>query len=85
MIVTYKKGEIISPDLLVITDVRMTVLARRNLRQSLVKLSSSSEKYCSVKIIPVNTFNPNSLVHRVFFLLLYLVFLKSRLNNIIAP
>ena len=56
MIVTYKKGEIISPDLLVIIDVRMTVLARRNLRQSLVKLSSSSEKYCSVKIIPVNTF-----------------------------
>ena len=85
MIVTYKTGKIISPNLLVIIDVRMTVLARRNLKQSLVKLiSSSSEKYCSVKIIPVNTFNPNSLVHRVIFSPLP-CFFKSQLNNIIAP
>ena len=84
MIVTYKTGEIISPNSLVIIDVRMTVLVRRNLKQSLVKLSISSEKYCSVKIIPVNTFNPNSLVHRVIFSPLP-CFFKSQLNNIIAP
>ena len=37
MVVTYNTGEIISPDLLVIIDVRMIVLAKRNLRQSYVE------------------------------------------------
>ena len=46
-------------------------------------LNSSSEKYCSVKINPVNKFNPNSLVYRVFFS--PLSFFKSQLNDIIAP